>query len=99
MEDWPDTDFYGSYWAHDMSGTLISHIVSWGWLVMKRGWTARGESIDQLPPRLSRLVYSVPAIAIIIVILVVGILAYPVYATSVAHARRSRSWTPAGRRW
>jgi hypothetical protein len=79
VEDWPDTDFYEYYWAHEMYGTLISHIVSWGWLVMKRGWTARRESIDQLQPRLSSLVYMVWAIAIVVVVLVVGILAYPVY--------------------
>jgi pimeloyl-ACP methyl ester carboxylesterase len=27
--DWPETDFYEYYWAHQMYGTTISHLVSW----------------------------------------------------------------------
>jgi hypothetical protein len=78
-KEWPDTDFYEYYWAHHMHGTLISHIVLWGWLVMKRGWTGRRERTHQLPPRLPRLVYTVWAITIVAVVLLVAILAYPLY--------------------
>jgi hypothetical protein len=27
--DWPETDFYEYYWAHQMYGTQVSHVVSW----------------------------------------------------------------------
>ena len=27
--DWPETDFYEYYWAHQMYGTTVSHVVAW----------------------------------------------------------------------
>ena len=78
-KDWPDTDFYEYYWAHYMYGTLISHIVSWGWLVMNRGWTVCRTRPQQLPPRLPSLVYTAWTITIVAVVLLVAILAYPLY--------------------
>lgn len=27
--DWPETDFYEYYWAHQMQGTTFSHVVRW----------------------------------------------------------------------
>jgi hypothetical protein len=35
--DWPETDFYEYYWAHQMYGTTISHVVSWLRRIMFRG--------------------------------------------------------------
>src|SRR6186713_2310699 len=35
--DWPETDFYEYYWAHQMYGTTIAHIASWLWRVLTQG--------------------------------------------------------------
>ena len=35
--DWPETDFYEYYWAHQMYGTTIAHIASWLWRVLIQG--------------------------------------------------------------
>jgi hypothetical protein len=35
--DWPETDFYEYYWAHQMYGTTIAHIFSWLWRVLTQG--------------------------------------------------------------
>jgi len=35
--EWPETDFYEYYWAHQMYGTKLSHVASWLWRVMRLG--------------------------------------------------------------
>ena len=35
--DWPETDFYEYYWAHQMYGTTIAHIMSWLWRILIQG--------------------------------------------------------------
>jgi len=35
--DWPETDFYEYYWAHQMHGTSVGHLVNWLRLLMFRG--------------------------------------------------------------
>src|SRR5258705_2344073 len=37
LEEWPETDFYEYYWAHQMYGTTLSHVLHWFLRVMKRG--------------------------------------------------------------
>jgi pimeloyl-ACP methyl ester carboxylesterase len=34
--DWPQTDFYEYYWAHQMYGTTVSHVVRWLVLTLSR---------------------------------------------------------------
>ena len=36
--DWPETDFYEYYWAHQMYGTTVSHVVGWLIRTLARGW-------------------------------------------------------------
>jgi hypothetical protein len=38
--DWPETDFYEYYWAHQMYGTTVSHVTSWLLRIMGRGLPA-----------------------------------------------------------
>lgn len=42
--DWPETDFYEYYWAHQMYGTTVSHVVTWLrrtlWLGLRIIWLA-----------------------------------------------------------
>jgi pimeloyl-ACP methyl ester carboxylesterase len=35
--DWPETDFYEYYWAHQMYGTTASHVVTWLCRTLCRG--------------------------------------------------------------
>jgi hypothetical protein len=53
--DWPETDFYEYYWAHQMYGTTLSHVVTW---LLRTLWL--GLRIVRLAPadyrRLTRLV-------------------------------------------
>lgn len=80
VKDWPDTDFYEYYWAHQMHGTVISHIVSWLGAVMVRGWKAvRSGTNDWYPPRLPSLVYAAWALAIGVAATALVSLLYPVY--------------------
>jgi hypothetical protein len=37
--DWPQTDFYEYYWAHQMFGTTASHVLRWLWSLLKRSWS------------------------------------------------------------
>lgn len=34
--DWPETDFYEYYWAHQMYGTTVSHVVRWLLTTLRR---------------------------------------------------------------
>ncbi len=55
-DDWPETDFYEYYWAHQMYGTTVSHI--WAWL-RRLMWQGLGVSNSDDPryhPRLGTLV-------------------------------------------
>jgi hypothetical protein len=80
VKDWPDTDFYEYYWAHEMHGTVISHIVSWLGAVMVRGWKAvRSGADDWYPPRLPSLVYATWALAIGVAAIALVSILYPVY--------------------
>ena len=56
--DWPETDFYEYYWAHQMYGTRIAHVTNWLIRTLKAGakaaWT--GEWNDSAyHPRLKAL--------------------------------------------
>ena len=35
--EWPETDFYEYYWAHQMYGTRVAHVINWLRLLMVRG--------------------------------------------------------------
>jgi len=37
-EGWPATDFYEYYWAHQMQGTVVSHLLRWGWRLVVSVW-------------------------------------------------------------
>ena len=39
--DWPETDFYEYYWAHQMHGTTILHVVRWLSRVTGAAWRHR----------------------------------------------------------
>src|SRR5688572_30105812 len=34
--EWPETDFYEYYWAHQMYGTTWSHVASWSFRTLRR---------------------------------------------------------------
>jgi hypothetical protein len=40
--DWPETDFYEYYWAHQMHGTTISHAIRWLIRLFLTMWRHRG---------------------------------------------------------
>lgn len=53
--DWPQTDFYEYYWAHQMYGTRLTHITRWLLRTIKSGTRAAFQrTLTQLPyhPRL-----------------------------------------------
>ena len=66
--DWPETDFYEYYWAHQMYGTTIAHVMSWLYRVMVQGIGVLRSHDDRVHPRLRWLVplvwLSVGAIAL-----------------------------------
>src|ERR1700754_5163770 len=39
--EWPETDFYEYYWAHQMQGTTISHVLRWLVRVARATWRHR----------------------------------------------------------
>lgn len=41
LKDWPETDFYEYYWAHQMHGTTVSHVVRWLGRVLRTTWRHR----------------------------------------------------------
>ncbi|MGH8595360.1 MAG: hypothetical protein ACREXT_01730, partial [Gammaproteobacteria bacterium] len=61
---WPETDFYEYYWAHQMYGTVISHITGWIWRVMWRGLAALWSHDARYHRRLKWLVPLVWTIAL-----------------------------------
>jgi len=52
--DWPETDFYEYYWAHQMTGTALSHIVSWVIRIFRRSAHFLGFGPTEYP-RLRRI--------------------------------------------
>jgi len=54
--DWPETDFYEYYWAHQMYGTTLSHVTRWLWRVMRIGLRDRSSTRPEYNPRLKWLV-------------------------------------------
>ena len=54
--DWPETDFYEYYWAHQMYGTTISHIGSWLWRVLIQGVSVISTGGPRVHKRLNWLV-------------------------------------------
>lgn len=74
---WRETDFYEYYWAHQMYGTVMAHIVAWLWRTMRCG--ARETWLGHLsrPEHRPRLRWMIPvswvvaAIAILAMVLVV----------------------------
>ena len=56
--DWPETDFYEYYWAHQMYGTRISHFTSWLVRMMlggARAWRKKQLSSEVYSPRLKKM--------------------------------------------
>lgn len=39
--DWPQTDFYEYYWAHQMYGTTVSHVLRWMVRLLHTAWRDR----------------------------------------------------------
>jgi len=58
--DWPDTDFYEYYWAHQMYGTRIAHVASWFFRTMKRGVQAAWKGDLSKPSYHPRLRWMLP---------------------------------------
>ena len=53
--DWPETDFYEYYWAHQMQGTNVGHLVDWLRVLMGRGAKAACNCELFRPPYHSRI--------------------------------------------
>jgi hypothetical protein len=68
---WPQTDFYEYYWAHQMYGTTIAHVLNWAWIVMRHGLKAVRSNDERYHKRLRWLVPLVWFLAIAAVIIVV----------------------------
>jgi hypothetical protein len=68
--DWPKTDFYEYYWAHQMYGTTASHVVTWLYRTL-----CRGLRIIRLAPaayiRLRRLAIFAWILATLVVVLTI----------------------------
>jgi pimeloyl-ACP methyl ester carboxylesterase len=47
--DWPRTDFYEYYWAHQMFGTTASHVLRWLPSILKRSWSFIGPANTEFP--------------------------------------------------
>ena len=62
--DWPETDFYEYYWAHQMYGTTIAHIASWLWRVLTQGVGVIRSGGPRVHPRLKWLVPAVWALVL-----------------------------------
>jgi pimeloyl-ACP methyl ester carboxylesterase len=71
--DWPETDFYEYYWAHQMYGTTLSHVGRWLWRVMWIGLRDRASCPPEYNPRLKWLVPLVWLAALAAAVLALGI--------------------------
>jgi hypothetical protein len=62
--DWPETDFYEYYWAHQMYGTTASHLVTW---LLRTLWRGLRIILRPLPDyrRLTRLAVVMWCLALI----------------------------------
>ena len=58
--DWPQTDFYEYYWAHQMYGTRFAHITSWLFWTMKSATRAAFQRTLKKPPYHPRLRVMLP---------------------------------------
>ena len=78
--DWPETDFYEYYWAHQMHGTTVGHIVNWLRLLMWRGaksaWNCELFCLPY-PARLKWLVGAAWLIALLALVVVVLFAVWP----------------------
>lgn len=76
--DWPETDFYEYYWAHQMYGTRISHVLAWLFRAMFRGARAatRGELSNPLYPK--RLRWMLPAVWVVAILAMVLVVQFAV---------------------
>ena len=71
--DWPETDFYEYYWAHQMYGTTVSHITSWLWSLMVHGLAAIRSTRPEYHPRLKWLVPLAWIVALTVIAVMVGV--------------------------
>ena len=76
--DWPETDFYEYYWAHQMTGTRVSHVLSWLWRVICRWLRATGQWSDERYHR--RLRWLVPLISLTATLVALGLFVATVVA-------------------
>jgi hypothetical protein len=58
--DWPQTDFYEYYWAHQMHGTRVAHIAGWMFRTMTSGTRAAFQGTLKEPPYDPRLRVMLP---------------------------------------
>lgn len=78
--DWPETDFYEYYWAHQMPGTTVGHLVNWLRLLMcrsvKSAWNCE---LFHPPyhPRLKRLLAILWLAALLAPVVVVLLAVWP----------------------
>lgn len=75
--DWPETDFYEYYWAHQMYGTTISHVFSWLFRVMIQGFGVLRSGDVRVHARLRWLV---PLVWLIVVAIAVCLVAFALQA-------------------